>query len=119
MDTPNHRIPESGIAQKPTTSSDTNAKDQKEQFDETGAPLPTAGGLGAEQRDQIAEDQRHSRGEDLEYVQGGDTSDENGDPITARDSSGEGDSGDPSSLERAQTSGEKLGSRRKSPSSRA
>jgi hypothetical protein len=100
MDTPNHRIPEPGIAQKPTNSS---KRDAKEQFDETGAPLPTAGGLGVEQRDQIADDQRHSRGEDLEYAQGGDTSDETGDPITASGSSGEGDSGDPSTLERDAT----------------
>jgi hypothetical protein len=78
MDTPSHRLPDQGIAQEPTT----DAAVPKDRFDENnGDPITTDADLSLEQREQLEEDQRHNR--DLEYPQGGDTSDENGDPIDA------------------------------------
>jgi hypothetical protein len=49
------------------------------QLDESGAPV-TEDDLSLEHRQRLEEDQRHNRDRDLEYRQGGDLSDENGDP---------------------------------------
>jgi hypothetical protein len=83
MDTPDHKLPQEGIAQEPMREEG----DSREQFDENGDPITSQVDLSLEHREQLEEDQRHNRDGDLEYRQGGDASDENGDPTfeAARD----------------------------------